>query len=667
MPLVLARLGITARWAPVGLGVVLLVLAGFAVGAALFTGRSSDAATRATETSASFEDARFAVSEVESLERFYLLEPSGGTRAAQLAAFGDMATALRSAARSGTPREQAVVQDVLARQDHFLDIQRRLFAAKDAGDEDLVETIDEDEADPAFDTMEAQVGGAADTSRAEAAQALRRLEHARTVVLVGTPIVFVIGALLLGLFTWVLVDAVRRNRDQAAANRHQALHDALTGLPNRIVFHDRLGQALRHAEREREPLAVMIVDLDRFKEINDTLGHANGDELLRLVGPRLQAVLRARDTIARLSGDEFAVLLPGTGAVGSLKVAQALHEALETPFALERVSVASDASVGIALYPEHGADAETLLQRADVAMYMAKEERSGHAFYAPERDPYDPNRLALVSELRRAISDDELVLHYQPKIDLRTDEVSGVEALVRWNHPIRGLLPPMEFVPLAEHTGLMRPLTLWVLERALSQCRAWREEGIELRVAVNLAVLSLLDVQLGEDVARLLAKHEVPAHLLELEITESSVMTDPKRAIAKLEELSAMGVRLAIDDFGTGYSSLSYLRRLPVDQLKIDRSFVMKMEASSDDAVIVRSTIDLCRNLGLAVVAEGVETEHTFAQLRELGCDEAQGFLISRPVPADALTAWLADRTVQAPVARSEGLMSRADRHLPDD
>jgi diguanylate cyclase len=663
---VLARPGITARWAPVGLGVVLLVLTGFAVWAALFTGRAAHAATRASETSASFEDARFAVSEVESLERFYLLEPSDETRAAQLAAFGDMATALRSAARSGTPREQAVVQDVLAKQDDYVDIQRRLFAAKDVGDGDLVETIDEDEADPAFDTMQDQVGGAADIARAEAAQALRRLEHARTVVLVGTPIVFVIGALLLGLFTWVLVDAVRRLGEQAEASRHQALHDALTGLPNRILFYDRLKQALLNAEREREPLAVLIVDLDRFKEVNDTMGHSNGDVLLKLVGPRLRAVLRARDTIARMGGDEFAVLLPGTDIAGSRRVAQALHEALEKPFELESITVATEASVGVAHYPEHGSDAETLLQRADVAMYMAKEERSGHAFYSPERDPYDPNRLALVGEMRRAISDDEFVLHYQPKIDLRTGDVSGVEALVRWAHPIRGLLPPMEFVPIAEHAGLMRPLTLWVLDRALGQCRAWREEGIELRVAINLAVPSLLDVELGHDVARLLAKHDVPAHLLELEITESSVMIDPKRAIAKLEELSTMGVRLAIDDFGTGHSSLSYLQRLPVDELKIDRGFVMNMDTSPDDSVIVRSTIDLCRNLGLAVVAEGVETEDTFRRLQALGCDEAQGFLMSRPVPAEALTAWLADRTVAAPVGRRDKMTTRGDRHLPD-
>jgi diguanylate cyclase (GGDEF)-like protein len=664
---VLARPGSTARWAPVGLGVVLLLLTGFAVWAALFTGRAAEAAARANQTSAAFEDARFAVSELESLERYYLLEPAPKTEAAQLAAARDMAAALRSAARSGNSGERAVVRNVLARLDAYLEVERRLFAAKDAGRQDLVKDIDEDEADPAFDAIEERVGGAAHTARADATRALGRLEQAESLALVGTPIVFAIGLVLLGFFTWILLDAVRRNRDQAAASRHQALHDPLTGLPNRILFHDRLEQALRHAEREQEPLAVLMVDLDRFKEVNDTMGHANGDLLLQLVGPRLRAVLRARDTIARMGGDEFAVLLPGTDIAGSLKVAASLHDALEEPFPLNGVTVETEASVGIAHYPEHGADAEILLQRADVAMYIAKDQRSGHALYSPENDPYDPNRLALVGELRRAISDDELVLHYQPKIDLQTNAVSGVEALVRWRHPVRGLLAPMEFVPLAEHTALMRPLTLWVLDHALAQSRAWREQGLELRVAVNLAVPSLLDAQLGDDVARLLAKHDVPAHLLELEITESSIMTDPQRAIAKLEELSAMGVRLAIDDFGTGYSSLSYLKSLPVDELKIDKSFVMNMQASADDGVIVRSTIDLGRNLGLAVVAEGVETEDAFAQLQDLGCDEAQGFLMSRPVPAEDLTAWLADWTVQAPVGSPEEIGRGTDRHLPDD
>jgi diguanylate cyclase len=664
---VLARPETTARWAPVGLGVVLLVLTGLAVWVGVSTSRATTAAARAGETSAAFEDARYAVGQEESLERKYRLEPSPQVRDLHGAAGRDLTAALRAAAASGDARQRAVVRNVLMRQTAYLASIDRMFAAKDAGRENLVLVIDGREVDPSFAAIERAVDAAAAAARADATRALRRLDRVENVAVIARPVVLAIGLILLGLFTWALMDAVRRNRTLAEASRHQALHDSLTGLPNRILFYDRLEQALLGAEREQEPLAVLIVDLDRFKEVNDTMGHANGDLLLQQVGPRLRAALRARDTIARMGGDEFAVLLPGTDIAGSRQVAQSLHDALEQPFELESVTLATEASVGVAHYPEHGSTAETLLQRADVAMYMAKEGRSGHAFYAPENDPHDPNRLALVAELRRAISDDELVLHYQPKIDLRTDHVSGVEALVRWAHPIRGLLAPMEFVPLVESAGLMRPLTLWVLDRALGQCRAWRDQGTDLRVAINLAVPSLLDVQLVEDVARLLQKHAVPAHLLELEITESSVMTDPKRAIAKLEELSAMGVRLAIDDFGTGYSSLSYLRRLPVDELKIDKSFVINMEVSSDDAVIVRSTIDLCRNLGLAVVAEGVETEDAFAQLQALGCDEAQGFLMSRPLPAEALTAWLADRTVSALVGPPEERATRSDRHLPDD
>ena len=647
--------GTSARWAPVGLGLVLLLLTGFAMWAAVYTGRAADQVARANHTAGAFDNARYAVSEQESLERKYRLEPSALVRGFHFAAGIAMIDALKSVGRRGTPRELRVVHDALTRYQVYLKVVRRVFAAEYAGQDAMARRIDVTQADPTFTAIGREVTGATNLARADASRALRKLQHAEAVALVATPIVFALGILLLGLFTWVLVDAARRNRDQAAASRHQALHDALTALPNRILFHDRLEQALRHAEREREPLAVLMIDLDRFKEVNDTMGHANGDLLLRLVGPRLRAVLRARDTIARMGGDEFAVLLPGTDIAGSLHVAASLHDSLEEPFELKGVTVQTEASVGVAHYPEHGADAEVLLQRADVAMYLAKRERSGHALYAPERDPYDPNRLALVGELRRAISDDELVLHYQPKIDLRTNQVSGVEALVRWAHPVRGLLAPAEFVPLAEHTSLMRPLTLWVLEKAISQCRAWREDGLEMRVAVNLAVPSLLDAQLAPDVARLLAKHEVPPGLLELEITESSIMTDPQRSIAKLEELSAMGVRLAIDDFGTGYSSLSYLKSLPVDELKIDKSFVMNMEASADDRVIVRSTIDLARNLGLAVVAEGIETHAALVRLRTLGCGEGQGFLMSRPIPAEAFVDWLAIRGERLDAGLADG------------
>jgi diguanylate cyclase (GGDEF)-like protein len=425
-------------------------------------------------------------------------------------------------------------------------------------------------------------------------------------------------------------------------NEHQALHDALTDLPNRTLFHDRVGQALTSARREHIPVAVMIMDLDRFKEVNDTLGHASGDELLKQAGVRLRAALRESDTVARLGGDEFGVLLPKVvDSAAAVSVARKLRKALEEPFTIHGLALQIEASVGIALCPDHGDDVHSLLQRADVAMYVAKEHPAGCEVYAKERDEYSPDRLTLLTELRRAIDRGELVLHYQPKAELRTGEVSGVEALVRWSHPTRGLVPPDEFIPLAQKTGVIVPLTHFVLNEAVRQSRTWQLEGIDLCVGVNLSARNLLDVHLPDTVAELLARWEVSPSLLELEITESTILADPIRAMHVLSRLSGMGIRLAIDDFGTGYSSLAYLKRLPVDALKIDKSFIQGMEDDENDSVIVKSTIDLGRNLGLRVVAEGVETKEAWRQLLVLGCDVAQGYYLSRPIPAAELTAWV--------------------------
>ena len=452
-------------------------------------------------------------------------------------------------------------------------------------------------------------------------------------------------ALLYTLLFRIVAGASRALRQQAEVNEHQALHDALTDLPNRTLFHDRVGQALAIARREHIPAAVMIMDLDRFKEVNDTLGHASGDELLEQAGVRLRAALRESDTVARLGGDEFAVLLPKVvDSAAAASVARKLRKALEEPFTIHGLALQIEASVGIALYPEHGDDVHSLLQRADVAMYVAKEQPGGCEIYAKERDDYSPNRLTLLTELRRAIDQGELVLHYQPKADLRTSEVHGVEALVRWSHPVRGLVPPDEFIPLAQKTGVIVPLTFFVLNEAVRQCRTWQLEGLDLCVGVNLSARNLLDVHLPDTVGELLTRWEVPPSLLELEITESTILADPIRAMHVLSRLSGMGVRLAIDDFGTGYSSLAYLKRLPVDELKIDKSFVQGMEDDENDAVIVRSTIDLGRNLGLRVVAEGVESAEAWRQLVGLGCDVAQGYYLSRPVPASELAAWLRAR-----------------------
>ena len=425
--------------------------------------------------------------------------------------------------------------------------------------------------------------------------------------------------------------------------RRQALHDALTDLPNRTLLQRRAERGLRGGELG----AILLIDLDRFKEVNDTLGHNHGDELLIEVAGRLRAALRRGDTLARLGGDEFAVLLPDLPhRAAAAELAGRLRDALRRPFALRGVAVELEASVGVALYPEHGTDFGTLVQRADVAMYDAKRGHSGVETYAAERDPYSADRLGLLAELRRAIEEDELVLHYQPKIALGSGAVTGVEALVRWQHPTRGLLSPAEFVPLAERTGAIADLTRWVLDTALAQCRAWRDEGFDVPVAVNLAAANIVDIALPAAVGELLAKHGVPGSRLECEISEHTVMADPVRATEVLARLRALGVRLSLDDFGTGHSSLAYLKRLPLDEVKIDRSFVSGMAGDENDAVIVRSTIDLARNLGLAVVAEGVEDAETLRGLAELRCDTAQGFHVSRPLPAERVGDWLRDQAV---------------------
>jgi len=416
--------------------------------------------------------------------------------------------------------------------------------------------------------------------------------------------------------------------------RHQALHDALTGLPNRTLLQRRSARALRGDD----PAAMLLIDLDRFKEVNDTLGHDHGDALLVEVAGRLGGALRRGDTLARLGGDEFAVLVDGApDRAAVIELAGRLRDVLRRPFALRGVAVELEASIGIAFYPEHGTSAGGLLQRADVAMYDAKRGGHGIATYAAERDPYSEDRLGLLAELRRAIEHDELVLHYQPTVSLRSGELTGVEALVRWQHPARGLLGPDEFVPLAERTGAVADLTRWVVDRALAQHRAWRDAGLEVPVAVNLAAANIVDVTLPGAIAALLERHGVAGDRLACEISEHTVMADPVRAADVLEGLRALGVRLSLDDFGTGHSSLAYLKRLPLDEVKIDRSFVAGMTEDENDAVIVRSTIDLARNLGLRVVAEGVETAEIMHALADLRCDTAQGYFISRPLPAAEL------------------------------
>jgi diguanylate cyclase (GGDEF)-like protein len=461
--------------------------------------------------------------------------------------------------------------------------------------------------------------------------------------------VLLIGLSLLYAIVFRLVaSASRRLRDHAVelaehARRaeHESLHDPLTGLPNRTLLRDRAHEAILSGGQRRQT-ALLLIDLDRFKEINDTLGHHSGDLLLREVGPRLRRVVGPGDTVARLGGDEFAMLLPEVeSAEEAVRVARAAIKALEQPFALQGLTLDVEASIGIVLCPLHCSTFEELMQRADVAMYVAKGKRSGYEVYEPSEDDTDAARLQLAGELRDAVANRELVLHYQPKLELRTGRITGAEALMRWHHPKHGMIMPDRFIPMAERSGLIRALTLWVVEEALRQNQRWKQDGIRMPVSVNLSTRDLIDVQLPDDIGRLLEQWRVPASRLELEITESVIMADPMRARGVVARLREMGVLVAIDDFGSGYSSLGYLKRLPVNDLKIDKSFVLGMSEDEGDGVIVQSTIDLAHNLGLRVVAEGVETDEVWARLEAMGCDVAQGYLISAPLPAARFVEWL--------------------------
>jgi diguanylate cyclase (GGDEF)-like protein len=433
--------------------------------------------------------------------------------------------------------------------------------------------------------------------------------------------------------------------------RKVGLTDELTGLPNRRLLNDRVEQALLLAKRRATTCAVLIIDLDRFNEVNDALGHQHGDQLLRGVARRLEEALRESDTIARVGGDEFAVLLPGIrDEAAALLLAERCLASLHEAFTIEDFTVNVEASIGLALAPQHGSDRGALLRSADIAMHEAKTRSGGIAIYDPALDINTPTRLALLGDLRRALRDGELFLHYQPKVELDTDEVRAVEALVRWQHPTRGLIPPDDFIPVAEGTGLIMSLTLGTVDMAIAQARRWQAGGQVIQVAVNLSPRCLLDMGLPELIHNLLERHGLPAHLLRLEITENTLMADPARALTVLAELHQSGIALSIDDFGTGYSSMSYLKRLPIDELKIDKGFVIDMLANSGDHVLVRSLIDLGHNLGLSVVAEGVEDEATLTALRELRCDVAQGYHLARPMTGTEFTDWLVARSVSIPL-----------------
>ncbi len=444
---------------------------------------------------------------------------------------------------------------------------------------------------------------------------------------------------------WVaFIRDITETKSQVGLLRHQAMHDALTNLPNRILLLEQLEKSITVARERNSSVALLLMDLDRFKEVNDTFGHQFGDALLKQIAARVQNQVRLLDTVARLGGDEFAVVVPSPIDLDSIaSTARRILDSLQQPFVIEGQVLEVGASIGIAVYPTHGSDVRTLLKRADVAMYAAKEAQAGYAFHREDYESRTPDELGLVVEMRQGIEHDEFELYFQPKLHLRSSLMTRAEVLIRWNHPTRGLLPPGAFIPAAERTGVIRNMTDWIFDHALAQCRAWQNAGAPVHVAVNVSAKSLQDQTLPAKLQALLEKWEVDARFLKIEITESSIMADPNHALAIMSLLQSLGIRLSIDDFGTGYSSLIHLRQLPVDEIKVDKSFVMGMTKNDADAAIVRTVIDLGHNLGKQVCAEGVEDQETLWRLADLGCDLIQGYFISKPVPADTFMKWLVD------------------------
>lgn len=430
-----------------------------------------------------------------------------------------------------------------------------------------------------------------------------------------------------------------RNRQDAL--EHQTLHDSLTNLANRTLLYERLTSAIKQSKRYKDTITLILMDLDRFKEVNDTLGHLVGDQLLIAVGMRLRDLLRDSDTIARLGGDEFAILLTHSNEDEARSVSRKVLKAFEKPFDIHQRELYIGTSIGVAIYPNHGLDAETLIKCADVAMYVAKRNRLGFTFYDASNDNYDDSYLSLANDIRQALNNEEFSVHYQLKYDINSGDPLGVEALLHWEHPELKSVPPENIIRIAEQLGVINRLTLWVMEQAIKQCAQWRSQGVYLHVAVNMSVYDLQFAEIVDRISSLLTDYDVPASYLIIEISENAMLIDPIHAIDILNKLDKMDVRIAIDDFGTGFSSLGYLKRLPVDELKIDKSFVIDMIDNENDAVIVRSTIDLAHNLGLKVVAEGVESAEIYELLAVLKCDMAQGFYMCKPVPAEKILSLL--------------------------
>lgn len=636
---------IPSRWARHGLVAVLLAISGFAVWSSVTTGRLGQQAIASSVLSDNYSSAATAVAAAESLERKYRLEPSPKVRHLYDDVVADLTTALARIYHSGSHEDRVLVDYVREAQSPYLESINRMFDAVDHGDDAEVLRIDNEEVDPRFEKIEKTVLQASAEHHQDSIVALEKLRTREAFNANSTPIVFIAGLLLVGLFSQVL----RRTRVELDSQRkhalHASLHDKLTGLANRTLLADRFEQALRLGRRHGSTTGLLLIDLDRFKEVNDTLGHYYGDRLLDQIGKRLVSEAREIDTVARLGGDEFAILLPTVeGLDGAMKAAARLRTAITASFEIDGIDLDVEASFGLVVSGIHGDDPSTLMQRADIAMYAAKKQGKGILAYDLGSDRRSPERLAMLGELRRGLDRGELFLDYQPKVSLSTGKVTGVEALVRWQHPVRGLVRPDEFIPFAELTGIIGSLTQYVLNLALCQVRTWADVGISVPVAVNISARNLLDDKLVHQIVDLLERYKLNPNMLVLEVTESAIMLDSNAAREVLMQLHAMGIRIAIDDFGAGYTSLAQLKDLPISELKIDKSFVLAMQSDQANELIVRSVVDLGHNLGMSVIAEGVETADVLDALSIYHCDTAQGFHLCRPVSADAFMQWYEER-----------------------
>ena len=618
-----------------------MALIGVVTVGSLVTSNAAGASARAVRIADAYGHAATAIAAEESLERKYRLQPGPVPKAAHTAAEVSLQQAMRRVAVLGDSADRNLARAVLREHKTYVAASAQLFRSVDRHDPVAVtNSIDVRTVDPVFHVMEGQVYGAAAKHEFTALNAAASVRTISRFVFIVDLVTLLAGIGLVAGGAAVMTRYQRALYSESEHNRYQALHDPLTDLPNRTLFQDRTSVALRTAARSGATVAVLLLDLNRFKEVNDTLGHQYGDHLLLQVAGRLRGSLRDADSVARLGGDEFAILLPISGWGEALAATQRVGAALHEPFSMYDIALDVNASIGIAL-AEPGDDVETVLRHADVAMYEAKAAHLPFARYEASRDDNNLSRLVLLGDLRRAVTAGELTLYYQPKINSRTGALSSVEALVRWHHPTLGLLQPDEFIPLAESTVIIHALTTEVLRLALTQARQWADSGRPLPVSVNISARSLLHSTFPAQVRELLYAHGVPPHLLTLELTETAVMTDRDLALTVLQALDSMAVSLSIDDFGTGYSSMSYLKTLPIKELKIDRSFVMGMANDPDSAVIVRSAVDLGHNLGMTVVAEGVQDGMAQSKLADMGCDLVQGYHICRPVPAAELELWM--------------------------